>query len=388
VSERTIRRYAVALHDIGIPVDGQPGLGGGYRLRPGSRFPPLMLSDAEADAVAFGLMLAEQRGLAGAREAPAKITRVLPDRLTRRVARLRNELSFLGEPDPAPASSETLLLIAEAIQRRRSLRIGYVRADGMESTREIDPLGLVARHGRWYVPARDRGREDLRTFRADRITHATIGEPAAPAEPGFDPAAYVVEMLARLPWPGRSRSASTPRSARSSHSCRRRSRSLRRTAPVHASSSAPTRWSGRPGCSPDSGSISPSSGRTSSGSTSRSSPEGSLRAPFDPTLPGVHVLGAGEILRDLPDMARRIAEAGGAHAPGPIHRAVEGDAACVELGASCIRVGNASGELKARPSLRAADRSGLDELARRRDPEQVDDRVVEVEGRRVLVVVE
>jgi predicted DNA-binding transcriptional regulator YafY len=199
VSERTIRRYAVALHDIGIPVDGQPGLGGGYRLRPGSHFPPLMLSDEEAAAVAFGLMLAEQRGLGGAQGALAKITRVLPERLTRRVARLRNELSFLGEPDPAPASSETLLLVAEAIQRRRSLRIGYVRADGIQSTREIDPLGLVARQGRWYVPARDRGREDLRTFRADRIIHATIGEPAAPPEPGFDPAAYVVEMLARLP---------------------------------------------------------------------------------------------------------------------------------------------------------------------------------------------
>jgi predicted DNA-binding transcriptional regulator YafY len=59
VSERTIRRYAVALHDLGIPVDGQPGLGGGYRLRPGVRLPPLMLSDEEAAAVVFGLVLAE-----------------------------------------------------------------------------------------------------------------------------------------------------------------------------------------------------------------------------------------------------------------------------------------------------------------------------------------
>ncbi|HEX2433786.1 MAG TPA: WYL domain-containing protein, partial [Gaiellaceae bacterium] len=41
---------------------------------------------------------------------------------------------------------------------------------------------------------------ELRTFRADRITRATIGGPAEPPEPGFDPAAHVVEMLARLPW--------------------------------------------------------------------------------------------------------------------------------------------------------------------------------------------
>ena len=66
MSERTIRRYVVALHDIGIPVDGQAGAGGGYRLRPGTRLPPLMLSDEEAAAVVFGLVLAERRGLSGA----------------------------------------------------------------------------------------------------------------------------------------------------------------------------------------------------------------------------------------------------------------------------------------------------------------------------------
>jgi predicted DNA-binding transcriptional regulator YafY len=200
VSERTIRRYAVALHDLGIPVDGQPGLGGGYRLRPGVRLPPLMLSDEEAAAVVFGLVLAEQRGLGGAEGAVTKIARVFPERLMRRVERLRTELSLSGEPDPAPASAETLLLIAEAVRRRRSLEIGYARRDGTRSTREIDPLGLVARRGRWYVPARDRGSGELRTFRADRITRATIGGPAEPPEPGFDPGAHVVEMLARLPW--------------------------------------------------------------------------------------------------------------------------------------------------------------------------------------------
>ncbi|HSB38973.1 MAG TPA: YafY family protein [Gaiellaceae bacterium] len=200
VSERTIRRYAVALHDIGIPVDGQPGVGGGYRLRAGTRLPPLMLSDEEAAAAVFGLVMAEQRGLSGAEGALTKIARVLPDRLTRRVERLRDELRLVGEPEPAPTSSETLLVLTEAVRRRRSLRIGYARRDGTRSTREIEPLGVVARRGRWYVPARDRRSGELRTFRADRIAAAEIGEPAAPPEPGFDPVEHVVRMLARLPW--------------------------------------------------------------------------------------------------------------------------------------------------------------------------------------------
>jgi predicted DNA-binding transcriptional regulator YafY len=200
VTERTIRRYAVALHDIGIPVDGQPGVGGGYRLRAGTRLPPLMLSDDEATAVAFGLVIAERRGIAPG-DALAKITRVLPERLARRIERLRDGVSLLGEPESSPpASSETLLAVAEAVRRRRSLDIDYTRADGRASTRTVDPLGLVARRGRWYVPARDHASDELRTFRADRIGRAAIGDPAPPPEPGFDPSAHVVRMLARLPY--------------------------------------------------------------------------------------------------------------------------------------------------------------------------------------------
>ena len=86
VTERTIRRYAVALHDIGIPVDGQPGVGGGYRLRAGTRLPPLMLSDDEATAVAVGLVVAGRRGI-DVGNALTKITRVLPERLARRIER-------------------------------------------------------------------------------------------------------------------------------------------------------------------------------------------------------------------------------------------------------------------------------------------------------------
>ncbi len=200
VTERTIRRYAVALQDLGISVEGQPGVGGGYRLRAGTRLPPLMLSDEEAAATVYGLMLAAQRNLSGSVGALAKIARVLPEPLTRRIERLRGETVLSGEPQPPAASSETLLLIAEAVRRRRSLTIDYTRRDGTSGAREIDPLGLVARQGRWYVPARDRSSNELRTFRADRISTATLAGLAEPAEPDFDPDAYVLGMLAHLPW--------------------------------------------------------------------------------------------------------------------------------------------------------------------------------------------
>src|SRR5438309_11140779 len=55
VDRRTVRHYVATLHDLGIPVVSDRGRAGGYRLRPGSKLPPPMLSCDEALAVTLGL---------------------------------------------------------------------------------------------------------------------------------------------------------------------------------------------------------------------------------------------------------------------------------------------------------------------------------------------
>src|SRR4051794_26937861 len=44
VDERTVRRYAGTLAELGIPVTADRGRYGGYRLLPGFKLPPLMLT--------------------------------------------------------------------------------------------------------------------------------------------------------------------------------------------------------------------------------------------------------------------------------------------------------------------------------------------------------
>lgn len=48
VTERTVRRDVARLRELGYTVDSDPGPWGGYRLRPGTRTPPLILDDEEA----------------------------------------------------------------------------------------------------------------------------------------------------------------------------------------------------------------------------------------------------------------------------------------------------------------------------------------------------
>src|SRR4051812_48213538 len=100
VDRRTVRRYVESLHELGIPVEGQRGVGGGYRLRPGYRLPPLMLTDDEAVAVVLGLVAARRLGLELGGDHPEgaleKIHRVLPAPLRSRVEALETTLAFTG----------------------------------------------------------------------------------------------------------------------------------------------------------------------------------------------------------------------------------------------------------------------------------------------------
>ncbi|HEX4746328.1 MAG TPA: YafY family protein [Gaiellaceae bacterium] len=206
VNRRTARRYIAALQDLGIPIEGQRGVGGGYRIRPGYRLPPLMLTDDEAVVVALGTLAAGRLGLTGSADsvdgALAKIHRVLPDGLRRRVEALEETLDFTASSrGSAPVGGETVLLLAEAIRRRRRLRMAYRSYAGEETERELSPLGLVVHTGRWYLAAFDHGRDDLRTFRVDRIRRPSLVDDAAVGPPeGFDAVAYVSTSLARTPW--------------------------------------------------------------------------------------------------------------------------------------------------------------------------------------------
>jgi predicted DNA-binding transcriptional regulator YafY len=207
IDPRTARRYVTALQDLGIPVEGQRGVGGGYRIRPGYRLPPLMLTDDEAVVVALGVVAAGRLGLSGSAEAVdgalTKIHRVLPDGLRRRVEALETTLAFTANPTSgAPVAGDTVLRLADAIRRRRRVRISYRSFAGEPSRRELSPLGLVVHSGRWYLAAYDHGRADLRTFRVDRMRRTTIRDsPAVDPPEGFDAAAHVRTSIARVRWP-------------------------------------------------------------------------------------------------------------------------------------------------------------------------------------------
>jgi len=204
VSGRTIRRDMERLRQLGYPVESLTGPAGGYRLRAGTAMPPLLLDDDEAIAIAVGLRTAARASVTGIEEtavrALVKLEQVLPAHLRRRVGAL-GSATFTPPAAGPTVDPQHLTVIAAACRDSESVRFAYRSRDGTDSRREVEPHSLVNHGRRWYLIAWDRGREDWRTFRVDRLGEPVpagvrFGQRKLPAK---DAVAYVEQSISGAP---------------------------------------------------------------------------------------------------------------------------------------------------------------------------------------------
>jgi predicted DNA-binding transcriptional regulator YafY len=87
-----------------------------------------------------------------------------------------------------PSAGDALAALVGAIGARAEVGFGY---RGRE--REVQPYGVLARDGAWYLAGHDRGRDAVRTFRVDRIEGPVrVGAPGTFERPdGLDVRALV-----------------------------------------------------------------------------------------------------------------------------------------------------------------------------------------------------
>ncbi len=205
VDERTVRRYVAHLLEIDVPVELVLGRYGGYRLSPGHRLPPLMLTDDEAVAVLVGLVSGPQSGAGASRiaaeSASATIRRVLPEPLAARVGALLDTAHFPSRSHHGSATEiGVLLLVAEAARDRRTLEIVHAGRKGRITERTIQPYGVVPHAGHWYLTGHDTERQEVRTFRLDRVITAKPGSDTFVVPTNIRPQDEVLGALAQTPW--------------------------------------------------------------------------------------------------------------------------------------------------------------------------------------------
>ena len=203
VNIRTVRRYITMLQDLGIPVEGERGRHGSYRLRPGFKLPPLMFTEDEALALTLGLLAARRLGLTVAAPAVegalAKIERVLPSALQERVRAVQETLVLDVTPSGVTPTTEIVSTLSTATQQGRKVWMRYQSWQSELTERTVDLYGLVYRSGFWYAVGYCHLREGLRVFRLDRVLQVRMLDETFLRPEEFDSAALVARSIAMTP---------------------------------------------------------------------------------------------------------------------------------------------------------------------------------------------
>jgi predicted DNA-binding transcriptional regulator YafY len=197
VSVRTIHRDIAALATSGVPVYAERGRHGGFALLPGFRTDVTGLTSDEAKAL-FVLTAQSTHaalGLDGALgSALRKLMAALP--ASHRGAAELTSRRIIVDPYrwySAPAAGRGLgpgngLAVEElnaAVFADRRLHIRYRhRSEKRSRVYTVDPYGLVAKAGTWYLVADRRGRPQL--FRVDRMSEARTTEAEVRRRPGVE----------------------------------------------------------------------------------------------------------------------------------------------------------------------------------------------------------
>lgn len=200
VSERTLYRDINDLSLAGVPIYGEGGPGGGYRLLPEYHLHMAGLNEEELRTLFFseGQRPLDDLDLHTAREvALAKVLSTLSERDKQRALEIQER--FHVDPtgwnfpvDEVPH----LRTVQEAIWQDRRLSLVYRQESGNILTPLVDPLGLVVKAGIWYLVGATH--ETIRTFRIARIQRVDVLQETFNRPAAFHLAEYWAAWCARF----------------------------------------------------------------------------------------------------------------------------------------------------------------------------------------------
>lgn len=188
VSVRTVYRDVDSLSTAGVPVYADRGPGGGFALLDGYRTRLTGLTNAEAEALPLaGLVgLAADLGLAEPlAAAQRKLLAAMPPAASDGAARVGSRFHL----DPIDwyrrvSPSVHLRAIAQAVWSSTRLTIRY-ESWSQTVRRTLDPLGLVAKAGAWYLVARTDG-GSIRNYKIARVLDLVVLDDQFAYPSGFD----------------------------------------------------------------------------------------------------------------------------------------------------------------------------------------------------------
>lgn len=202
INVRTVYRYIDSLCASGVPIVSDAGPNGGYSLLNKFISAPLVFDVEEQKAILQAAVFAKEAGYPFS-EALIRATQKLKMYANREQESLLNRHLAGFEVisrDIAPSLKPTLTELELAVANSYSLEMEYLTGHEQRSKqRLIDPYGVIYWNNKWYTVAFCHLRNEIRSFRAERIlqltrTHAEFKRPEA-----FSAKAFFLQNLLPAP---------------------------------------------------------------------------------------------------------------------------------------------------------------------------------------------
>lgn len=180
VSVRTISRDIDLLRTQGVPVEADRGRGGGVRLQAQWGVGRINFNYSEAVDLMITLAIAQQMNssffMANLDKIRRKLEASFSPQMKLKVRQLKHRILITPSASidvlssfTSPSSSVAENLHQAFLMQQR-IRMQYKAKSGEVTMRCIEPHFLLLSYPVWYVLAWDELRQDIRTFRCDRIS--------------------------------------------------------------------------------------------------------------------------------------------------------------------------------------------------------------------------
>lgn len=166
VSQRTIYRDIDAICAAGIPVVSYQGASGGYGIMDGYKMDRSLLGSYDVESLVS--VLYSMSSLFEDEQIQGTIERL------QTIGKDREGQALSLDIGSRWLDHASLRMLRSAIRNPRVIRFDYVNAKNERSSREMEPVRLLYKHGTWYVYGWCRTRGEYREFRISRMTGLSV----------------------------------------------------------------------------------------------------------------------------------------------------------------------------------------------------------------------
>lgn len=198
INIRSVYRYMDALCVSGVPIISESGHNGGYSLLNDFIRTPLFFDLEEKKSLLHAAIFAVEAGypfVEALNSATSKLKMFSNEEQEKVLS--RHLVGFeVVSPIYQPSVKSILMDIEEAVADECSVEIEYCTGyDGHASHRVVDPYGILYWNNKWYVIAFCHLRNEIRSFRIDRIVNIIKTKNSFKRPEAFSPGEFFTKSL-------------------------------------------------------------------------------------------------------------------------------------------------------------------------------------------------